>query len=168
MATRRVVFEVDGAQSTSGVDFPIFALDGTTATIPYYQFSSTVTQGVQFTIPQVQEYGANPSAVILWNSDVNSGSAVWGCQLAAYDPNSGTDGLSSLAFDTITSGVFEHSGGNASRAMTATLSIDVAETDGLTNGDYLVISIQRINAHASDTLTGFAQLLGLSFESSDT
>lgn len=166
MATRSVVFEVDGAQATSGVDFPIFAIDGTTASIPFYQFSATVDQGVQFTIPKVQDYASSPSAVILWNAaSVNAGNVVWDCRFAAQSP-ADTSGLSSLDFDTSNAAIAAHSGGEASRYMSNTISLSA--TDGLADGDYLVVSIRRLGTDSSDTMADFAQLLGLSIEYSDT
>lgn len=142
---------------TQGTNFPVLGLfhDATTQEESYYQLL-------------MQKYGSgNLTLKLDWEADTaTSGTARWGCAIAAITPTTDTQDIETKAFATAQEADSAHLGTTGQRLHQ--VSITITNLDAVADGDWIILKIYRAAAHANDTMTGDAALVGIELSYSDT
>lgn len=116
---------------------------------------------------QIPGYASTPRLEIVWYADTAStGNVLWGCQVAAIQPETDTTDPETEAFATAQTVLDSHLGTVGQRLHLVTLTI--TNTDSMADGSVLWLKLYRAAADASDTMAGDAQVVIANFVYSTT
>lgn len=168
MATTILNLPIDAAGPVPGETLPEFASAGSSLGAATYKFDAAATEAIQWQVGRILAYGSgNLTVRLYWYGDTaTSGDVVWGVSIAAVTSDTDAQDAETDAWATENTATDSHLGTTAQRWHTATVT--VSNLDGLVNGDLLWVRVRRIGGNGSDTMSGDAQLGGVSIEYSDS
>jgi hypothetical protein len=141
----------------AGTNYPVAALkfDAATEWDAFWRFRAV-------------NYGSgNLTVAVDWYADTaTSGDVVWAAQIAAITLGSDTQDVETKAFATVNTATDTHLGTTGQRLHRAVIT--VSNLDSLAAGDAVWLRVARQAASGSDTMTGFAFLIGVNVSYSDT
>ncbi|WP_101791016.1 hypothetical protein [Nonomuraea indica] len=167
MATvRQLLAPEEAAFAASG--FPQFVkANGTAFPVTGLAFDAAATESAYFK-RKLLSYGSGSLTLsVAWYADTASSGVVrWSAAVACITPNTDSQDVETKAFAAATDTDDTHLATTGQRLHTH--DIVVANVDSAAADDYAWIRLQRLAAHANDTLAGDAIVVGVELSYSDT
>jgi hypothetical protein len=167
MATVRQLLSPEEAQPL-GSAFPQYKnTAGTNYPVTGIAFDAAATESVVFKRRLISYGSGNLTLNLTWYADTASSGVVrWSAAVACITPNTDTQDVETKAFATSTDTDDTHLGTTGQRVHGH--DIVITNLDSAAAGDLVWIRLQRLGAHANDTLAGDAIVLDAELSYSDT
>lgn len=153
-------FQMSAAQVASGVTFPEFKV---ASAIQSMSCDAAADEGFKFVVPKLPTTSGSMTVKIDWYADTaTTGNVVFDVAALAYTVGTDTSDIEAKAFATAVVGSATACSGTAQVPVTTTITLTTgAQQDSATTGDYFQLRVRRLGANGSDTMTGDAQVIGV-------
>lgn len=160
MATAIYSFPMQGAQPADTVTFPE---PSTTTEIFSLKCDDTADEGFQFVIPQLDTLtGSMTIDIDVYADTATSGNMIFDAAALAYSVGDDATSIETAAFATAILSSATAASGTAHVPVRATITLTTGtQQDSAVSGDYFILRVRRLGANGSDTMSGDAQIIGV-------
>ncbi len=157
----------DAERKTLSVFWPLnnyppssnYATLDTRASIACLDFDDTTAESAVFVgvMPDIADVTRGLVVYLHWAAtSATSGNVIWEVSFARLNANN--QDIDSITFDTVTASSASAANGTSGKLTVPSITVAVADTDGISAGEMYAIKVRRLPADAGDTMAGDAEL----------